>query len=643
MNLQNQAHNKKSNILFVADLPKEITYEDLSILFKDYHFQFASLNNSKITNIWAQVILENEEWANKARHELNGEILKGKPIRICKFESKNSISQEKNINQSLLIKNIDNKMTQKEFYHIFLKFGDIESGKIEYDENGISKGFGYIYYTNENDAEEAKKNLNGKEFYGKSINIVNLIPTKSIHSTQGKNLTLFVINFPLSFNDLDLKKLFEKYGNVKYASVVKDNEGKSKGIGFITFSNFEETSKCISNIKTNQISFVGLPPLCVKYASKKEDREKRANFTLKNNNYGEYKIKFNLIYSINNIENEFDLEKEIRLFIKVIMLQEYTPKDVTVNMELFSGIVTIDKLKDYQLFIQKYNEFCMIRKPEFECIPIPFEENKNQFRQQTQYYNNNDRKLNQFDSYLNNQNQYNTNFTTNNNYNNINNDKKNNIFPNMLFINGQDSYNINAQNKNLNNNFNIEKNTVFISNNNFNNRRTNNNNSNFNNKYHKNKKFNNQNFYPQQMRTRPIIGNFPNISSMQSPNIFINQNERNNIQKNINEKYDEIDQRNLQNLNPLQLQSQFKDPPNTVFNREMIDSKENEEISNEIADSIYEIVYNIHPNEAAKITGMIKEMGIEKMNMLLSKKDDLLDLIEKGYEMIINDQTSVIE
>lgn len=52
----------------------------------------------------------------------------------------------------------------------------------------------------------------------------------------------------------------------------------------------------------------------------------------------------------------------------------------------------------------------------------------------------------------------------------------------------------------------------------------------------------------------------------------------------------------------------------------MIDSKENEEISNEIADSIYEIAYKIHPNEAAKITGMIKEMGIEKMNMLLSKK-----------------------
>ena len=51
-----------------------------------------------MNNIYAEVILENEEYADKARHELNGYILipedakndksKGKPIRICKYESK---------------------------------------------------------------------------------------------------------------------------------------------------------------------------------------------------------------------------------------------------------------------------------------------------------------------------------------------------------------------------------------------------------------------------------------------------------------------------------------------------------------------------------------------------------------------------
>ena len=165
----NQTEIKKSNLLFVGDLPKETTYEDLQILFKNYHFQFVTLNNSKISNIWAQVSLENEEYANKARHELNGEILipklsqnlKGRPIRICKFEKKNS-NKEKNINQSLLVKNIDSQMTQKEFDNIFLKFGEVESAKIEYDENGISKGFGYIYYSTENEAEEAKKKFKWK-------------------------------------------------------------------------------------------------------------------------------------------------------------------------------------------------------------------------------------------------------------------------------------------------------------------------------------------------------------------------------------------------------------------------------------------------------------------------------------------------
>ena len=633
----NQTEIKKSNLLFVGDLPKETTYEDLQILFKNYHFQFATLNNSKISNIWAQVSLENEEYANKARHELNGEILipklsqnlKGRPIRICKFEKKNS-NKEKNINQSLLVKNIDSQMTQKEFYNIFLKFGEVESAKIEYDENGISKGFGYIYYSTENEAEEAKKNLNGKEFYGKSINIVNLVPSMS--NSQGKNLNLFVINFPLNFCDDDLKKLFEKYGNVKYANVVKDNNGKSKGIGFITFSNFEETSKCISDIKINKISFQGLSPLCVKYASKKEDREKRANFTFQNYTHNEYKIKFNLIYSLSDIKNEYDLEKEIRLFIKVIMLQEYSPKDVTVNMELFSGIVTINKLKDYEYFMQKYNEFCMTREPEFECIPLSFD-NKNQLKSNYINVNNNNFSQNISPSFPINNNQ---------NYSNIQN-RNSNIFPNMIFINNQEGLK-NQKNNNFdyqnNNNYNNQS-TPIISNRNINynnNRRknytNNNNNKNQNNKNYKNRKQNNYAF-----QNRPIIGNFPNIQSMQTPISFPYPQERRNIfEKNINEKYEEIDQRNLQNLNPFQLQSQFKDPPVHMFSSEIIDSKEKEEISNEIADSIYEIVYEVHPVEAAKITGMIKEMGIEKMNMLLSKKDDLLDLIEKGYKMIKNEE-----
>ena len=695
MNTQTQTEHKKSNILFVADLPKETTFDDLSNFFKNYHFQFANLNNSKVSNIWAQVYFEDDIWAKKARYELNGEILipklsqnvKGKPIRICNYEGRGGGHKEKKINQSLLVKNIDTSITQKEFYKMFLKYGDIESGKLEYDENGNSKGYGYIYYSNEKEAEEAKKNLNGKEINGKQLNIVNLVYSNN----QGKNLTLFVVNFPLNFTDIDLRKLFEKYGNIIYSSVIKDQMGNSKGSGYITFSNFEETSKCISDTKINQISFPGLPPLCVKYATKKEEREKRANFT--NNNYSndEYKVQFNLLYSLSDIKNEHDLEKEIRLFIKVVMLQEYSPKDVEVDLNKNSGIVTLAKLKDYELFMHKYNEFCMQRKPEFECIPISFEETMQQLPNQN-YSNNRDKQMNQYNmyqsqsqdmnaplpgnmnqnmnkNYMNSQSNY---VQMNNEQNNNNNQNyNNNFFPNMILVNGKENFYMSNQNNNNFNNFNAQQQNMMYNNqNNFqNNMRRKNNNINNNNKYKMNainpnnnninvNKFSNntnQNFQQQNMmaqqakmmmmmqnQNRPVIGNFSNVNQIPMPIMqplpFMYNPQRQNIFiKNQNDKNEEIDQRNLQLLNPSQLHSQFKYPPNTVFNREMMDSKENEEISNEIADSIYEIVYNYHPDEAAKITGMIKEMGIEKMNMLLSKKDDLLELIEKAYEMIKKD------
>ena len=156
-----------STSLYVADLPKETTIEDLQKIFQSYHFLTASLNNIKNNQTWAQVYFETKEWATKARHELNGFILKpmngansikeGKPIRICKYEGKVH-NKQNNIKQSLLVKNISDKMTQSEFYKLFLKYGDIVSAKIEYDENGISKGFGYIYYYKEDSAEDAKKN-----------------------------------------------------------------------------------------------------------------------------------------------------------------------------------------------------------------------------------------------------------------------------------------------------------------------------------------------------------------------------------------------------------------------------------------------------------------------------------------------------
>ena len=781
-NLKKEAEEIYSNVLYVADLPNETTNEDLQRLFQDYHFQFTSLNNYKNNTAWAQVYLENKEWATRARHELNGYILKpmsctnitkGKPIRICKYEGKSS-NKQTNIKQSLLIKNIDINMTQKEFYNIFLEYGDIVSGKIEYDENGISKGFGYIYYYTEESAEEAKKQLNGKCFFGKPLEIVNLIPGKK---NKSNTITLFVLNIP---NDVDKDKLthiFEQFGPVSNISVY------NKGFAYVSYNNIDSASKCLNQMKMNPISFPGLPNIVVKYASSKEERESNRNFM--NNNYdrndpvnSNLNVQFNYLYINPEIKNDLDLDREIRLFIKVVMLMDFSPKEVLVDFESMSGLVIFEKYYDYNLFFKKYQEFCLKQIAPFECLPyqMPIMNNEgmnNNFYDQQNFNNNN----NMFTPGGNNNNQMPFNHMQNNfrMMNNNNNLRRNNTMPNMNngmgmnmgmpgFNNGMgmtpndfnnmsnsmnNMNNMNYMNNNrmmpqMNNGFyplnnSMHRSSRFLGNNNNNYFKNNNNNNNNEQFMNKNNKFNNNNnngntpnnmnnnnnrkhiiqrpnvlnnnnnnqkfifqqnygnsynininMHPNMLPMNPLLqkhmmalaknnnnnnnqqfnnnnnnnrfnnnnnnmrkqlnqmnfGNQQNYMGMggmeQNNNDYNDNNFMNNYRNDLNDRQKNdielIDQRNLQNLNPSQLLSQFNKPPINVLDPNMLNSKEQEELINEIADSIYEIVLSKYPDYASKITGMIREKGYEKMNMLLSKREDLNEIIDKAYEMIKNNK-----
>ena len=83
----------------------------------------------------------------------------GRPVRICQYEGKAQSSEGKDIGKSLLVKNIDKTITAKDFYKLFENFGEIKSSKLEVDEYGVSKGYGYVYFNDAKSAEEAKAKL----------------------------------------------------------------------------------------------------------------------------------------------------------------------------------------------------------------------------------------------------------------------------------------------------------------------------------------------------------------------------------------------------------------------------------------------------------------------------------------------------
>ena len=590
-----------SNILFVSDLPKETSIKDLENLFGKYHFIKASLNNSKKNNIYAEIVLENEEYATKARHELNGVVLisekykndksKGKPIRICKYETKFNIinnyykNEKDDLKKNLLIKNLDTKMSQKELYDIFLKYGDIKSGKIEYDENGISKGFGYIYYYNKSSAEKAISDLKGKEFYGKKMQILYFIPSKL--KKVSKDLTLFISNLPPNILEKEIRTIFEKYGTIININLT------NKGFAYITYEHHESISKCFYGLKQNPISFPGLPEVVVKYATSKEEREYK---NLKNNlkiDDDSCKVSFQLIRDEKReINNENDLEKSIRLFIKIILIMEYVPKSIEINYINKGGTIIFNNLKERNFFLSKYREYCFKNYPMFNCFP--FKKEKLLFMQNLNNYMN-IRNIRQF--------QINT---IQNRINNISTNKynSNENINKLKEINlNKDIININDNNEKVNKNY--LKNIPL---NNLNNITNLNNNIIYNQNFSRNNNINENQF---------IYNNNPYIQNNNFSNIHPNDNYPQNFNNLL-----------IQNSNPFNESGQNLQGNNA------------QTILTNLCDTIYNIVSKKYPNEAGKITGMIKDLGPNQMISLLSNIEHLNTVIEKAYNMIINKKTN---
>jgi len=67
-------------------------------------------------------------------------------------------------------------------------------------------------------------------------------------------MKVYVGNLPFSVGFEKLKELFQEFGEVEEASVITDKySGRSKGFGFVTFTNDEDAKKAISEMNEKEV------------------------------------------------------------------------------------------------------------------------------------------------------------------------------------------------------------------------------------------------------------------------------------------------------------------------------------------------------------------------------------------------------
>lgn len=269
----NPAHSAS---LYVGELDPSVTEAMLFELFSSIG-QVASIRvcRDAVTRRslgYAYVNYNNTADGERALEDLNYTSIKGRPCRI--MWSQRDPALRKTGQGNVFIKNLDAAIDNKALHDTFTQFGNILSCKVAQDENGTSKGYGFVHYETAEAANSAIKSVNGMLLNDKKVFVGHHIAKRDRQSKfeeMKANFTnVYVKNIDESVSDEDFTKLFEQYGMVLSATITRTEDGKSRGFGFVNFADHEAANQAVEEL--NDKDFHG-KNLYVGRAQKKHERE----------------------------------------------------------------------------------------------------------------------------------------------------------------------------------------------------------------------------------------------------------------------------------------------------------------------------------------------------------------------------------
>jgi len=247
-----------SAALYVGDLAPDVTepmlYEIFNAVAPVTNIRVCRNNITRASLGYAYVNFSNNADALKAMDMLAYSSIKGRPCRIMLSQRDPSLRRS-NVG-NVFIKNLVPGFTTRELYDTFKEIGTILSCKVALDSKGVSKRYGFVHF----DSEEAAKialSINGADFGG--LEVMQYIP-RANRQTADKWTNIFAKNIPKHWTKKQLDELFAPFGKIVSSTINVDENGASKGFGFVCYETHDDAVKAVEALHGRDVESLPNPP-----------------------------------------------------------------------------------------------------------------------------------------------------------------------------------------------------------------------------------------------------------------------------------------------------------------------------------------------------------------------------------------------
>ncbi|KAL7624266.1 Phosphatidylinositol-3-phosphatase SAC1 [Parahypoxylon ruwenzoriense] len=183
------------------------------------------------------------------------------------IDTEEDLTEDERDRRTVFVQQLAARLRTKELKEFFEKVGPVNEAQIVKDRiSGRSKGVGYVEFKNE-DSVTAALQLTGQKLLGIPV-IVQLTEAeknRQVRSTEGSGShansipfhRLYVGNIHFSITEQDLQNVFEPFGELEFVQLQKDDNGRSRGYGFVQFREADQAREALE--KMNGFDLAGRP------------------------------------------------------------------------------------------------------------------------------------------------------------------------------------------------------------------------------------------------------------------------------------------------------------------------------------------------------------------------------------------------